>query len=67
MKLRLLIVDDSEDDVFLLVRTLKTGGIELEYRHVETALELMQALKSSSWDLVITDHNMVGFTSKEAL
>lgn len=65
--LQLLVVDDSEDDVFLLVHALKTGGLKLNHQHVETADELSQVLKQQTWDIVITDHNMTGFSSQEAL
>lgn len=65
-KLKLLIVDDSEDDVYLLTHTLNKGGLNYEHCHVETLKELKQALKEH-WDVVITDHHMIGFTSKEVL
>lgn len=64
----LLIVDDSADDVFLLLRALKNGGLNPDYIHVEKQKDLSAALEQEvSWDIVITDHNMVGFTSAEAL
>ena len=64
----LLIVDDSADDVFLLMHALKKGGLNPDYVHVEQQKELATALKQDGpWDIVITDHNMVGFTSAEAL
>lgn len=65
--LHLLVVDDSEDDVFLLVHALKAGGLKLQHQHVETADDLGRALQDSNWDIVITDHNMTGFSSQEAL
>jgi len=64
----LLIIDDSEDDVFLLMHALKKGGLNPNYTHVESKEELNEALKNEGpWDLVITDHNMVVFNSTEAL
>lgn len=67
-KLRLLVIDDSEDDVFLLVHAIEQGGINLDYTHVESEEELQQALKGDSvWDIAITDHNMIGFTSQQAI
>ncbi len=65
-KLRVLVVDDSEDDVFLLIRELRKGGIIPEYQRVDSEITLRQALKQA-WDIVITDHNMPGFSSEEAL
>jgi len=51
---------------FLLMRELKKGGITPEYVRVDSEHTLRQALKKH-WDLVITDHNMPGFSSEEAL
>ena len=65
-KLHLLIIDDSEDDVFLLVHTLNKGGLDFEYVHVETLKELESSLEQN-WDVVITDHHMMGFSSKDVL
>lgn len=65
--LRLLFVDDSEDDVFLLVHALRKGGLIINHKHVETAKDLIQTLRDENWDVVITDHNMTGFSSQEAL
>ena len=65
--LRLLVIDDSEDDVLLLIRALHKGGITFESAHVETAEELRSTLSTSQWDIVISDHSMLGFTSSEVL
>lgn len=65
---KLLIVDDSEDDVYLLMHALKKGGLKPNHTHVENKIELNDALEHQGpWDLVITDHNMVVFNSTEAL
>ncbi len=64
--LRFLIVDDSEDDTLLIIRELKKGGISPDYLRVDNAVKLAKALKDP-WDLVISDHNMPGFSSEEAL
>lgn len=66
-KLRILIVDDSEDDVFLIIYTLHQGSLEFEFTHAEKREEFAAALKEGDWDIVITDHNMIGFSSQEAL
>ena len=65
--LHLLIVDDSEDDVFLMTETLREGGLELDYEQVDNPHDLKSALENTPWDIVITDHNMMGFSSREAL
>lgn len=65
--LRLIIVEDSEDDMLLLLLELKRGGYEPDYIRVETAEDLKKALQDGSWDLIISDHAMPYFSSPEAL
>lgn len=65
--LSLLVVEDSEDDVILMQRVLSKAGYETDLLRVENGKELEQALTTHSWDLVITDHNIPGFSSGEAL
>ena len=66
--MRVLIVEDSEDDTTLLVRELRRGGYEVTFQRVETAQELRKALDgSSSWDVVIADYNLPCFSAPAAL
>ncbi len=65
--LRILLVEDSEDDAFLLFREIKSAGYDIESCRVETAADLIQSLKDEDWDIVITDHNLPGFDSSAAL
>jgi diguanylate cyclase (GGDEF)-like protein len=65
--LRLLLVEDSEDDALLIVRELRKGGYAPEWARVDTAEGLEHALQSDAWDVVITDHNMPRFSSQAAL
>jgi DNA-binding NtrC family response regulator len=65
--IRILIVEDSEDDALLLLRELRRGGYIPEHRRVETEMEMVQEMSHQDWDLVITDHNMPNFSSSAAL
>lgn len=65
--IQLLMVDDSEDDVYLLNWNLKKQGLNYEHCHVITLSELDKALDKRSWDVVISDHHLIGFTSKEVI
>ncbi len=67
LKLRVLIVEDSEDDCLLLIHELRRGGYEPDFVRVENKEELQEALLSSSWDIVITDHRLPQFSSDAAL
>jgi PAS domain S-box-containing protein len=65
--LRVLIVEDSEDDVLLLLRELKRGGYEVRHERVDTAEAMEKALSKGRWDVVISDYYMPGFRAPEAL
>lgn len=65
--LRLLLVEDSENDALLVVRELSKNGFTLEHVRVDTQAGLRSALDEGDWDIVITDHNMAGFNSDETL
>lgn len=66
-RLRVLLVEDSEDDAALLLRELRKGGYAAESLRVDNAVDLEAALAGQRWDLVITDHNLPGFSSAAAL
>jgi two-component system cell cycle sensor histidine kinase/response regulator CckA len=64
--MRVLIVEDSEDDAALLHLLLRQAGYEVSSERVDTASGLSQAL-NKDWDLIISDHSMPHFTGTEAL
>ena len=66
-RLRLLLVEDSEDDAILLKRELEKGGFSPEIRRVETVEAYRQALGEGGWDLVIGDYVLPSFSGTEAL
>ncbi|HXS15630.1 MAG TPA: ATP-binding protein, partial [Polyangiaceae bacterium] len=65
--LKILIVDDNEQDAALVIRTLAKGGIQVESRRVETEVEMREQLLSKSWDVVICDFTMPKFSALSAL
>ena len=65
--LRVLVVEDSEDDVLLIVRELRRSGYDLTYRQVQTAEEMRSALSQEPWDVVIADYAMPRFSGMAAL
>ena len=65
--LRALIVEDSEDDSALLLLELRRGGYDPTWKRVETAAGMKASLAESSWDLVISDYRMPGFSALDAL
>jgi PAS domain S-box-containing protein len=65
--LRVLIVEDSEDDAELLLFELRRGGFEVDYRRVQTAAAMREALRPNAWDVVVSDFSMPDFTAVDAL
>ena len=65
--LRVLIVEDSEDDARLLLRELRRGGFETAWQRVETADGMNAALAREKWDLIVADYTMPQFTGLGAL
>jgi PAS domain S-box-containing protein len=65
--LKVLLVEDSEDDALLLLRELRRGGYEPLCERVDTAAGMEAALDERAWDLVIADHSMPAFSSSAAL
>ena len=64
---RLLLVEDNEDDAVLIASQLRRGGIDVSYDRVDTAGTMIAALSRSTPDLVISDCRMPAFDSQEAL
>jgi len=65
--LRVLMVEDSEDDVFLAMRLLKNAGYEPEYARVETAEAMRAALQEKVWDVIVCDYQMPQFDGPAAI
>ena len=65
--LRVLIVEDSVEDTFLIVRELQRGGFNVTFERVETASTMRAAIDAQSWDLVISDYSMPSFSGTAAL
>ena len=67
VELKVLLVEDSEDDALLLVRSLRKGGYDPTWERVDTPQDMEAALDGAGWDLVISDHSMPAFSSSAAL
>jgi signal transduction histidine kinase len=63
----LLIVEDSEEDYFLTLATLKRQGIQAQCERVEDEVGMRAALARKRFDAVISDHNLPNFSSFGAL
>lgn len=65
--LRVLFVEDSEDDMFFTVQELKKGGFAPEYERAQSLEDIQSALDRKAWDVIISDHSMPGFSSFDVL
>jgi diguanylate cyclase (GGDEF)-like protein/PAS domain S-box-containing protein len=66
-QLRLLIVENSENDAYLIKRELNRGGYEVALTRVETKAAFRSALEQEPWDLIISNYNLPGFDGITAL
>ncbi|MGQ3050169.1 MAG: hybrid sensor histidine kinase/response regulator [Roseateles sp.] len=66
-RIRVLAVEDSENDFRLAVRLLRRAGFEPDCQRVQDLQSLRQALIEGPWDAVISDFSMPGFSGLEAL
>jgi diguanylate cyclase (GGDEF)-like protein len=65
--LRLLQVEDTEDDAVLVQVALLRSGFDVFAKRVDTADGLRRELDNAQWDIVIADYTMPGFSGTKAL
>ena len=65
--LRVLIADDSENDVLILLHALGKAGYKPIHERVASGPGMRAALQRQAWDIVISDYEMPGFGGFEAL
>src|SRR6266850_2169704 len=65
--LRVLIVEDSEEDSELVVHELRRAGFDPDRKRVQSRETMREALSRDTWEIVISDDNMPGFNSAGAI
>lgn len=65
--LRVLFVEDMEDDALLLIRELTRAGYDLVQERVEDIAGMKAALENRDWDLIIADYNLPRFSGLAAI
>ena len=66
--INLLLVDDSEDELYILEDELVVGGLSVFIQRVDNEQDLLSALVLSiEWDIALVDYFMPGFSAQEAL
>lgn len=66
-KIRVLVIEDNEDDARLEIDELKSGGFDIEYELVETRKDTREALTTKEWDFIISDYSLPQYSGMEAL
>ena len=64
--MRVLHLEDSEDDHALTVLQLQRAGMRVQWRRVDTLEHFEQAL-AEDWDAILSDYSLPGFTGLDAL
>jgi two-component system, cell cycle sensor histidine kinase and response regulator CckA len=65
--LRILFVENSDQDIALVLAELGRGGYEPVIEQVMTAEAMRTALDEKTWDIILCDHTLPEFNSWEAL
>ena len=65
--LRVLMVEDSENDAMLVARELRRSHAPLHFERVEDGPSMRAALASGSWDIILSDWSMPKFDALAAL
>lgn len=66
-KLKILLLEDDEDDVFFIEQELIKAGFKFVHLVVDTKSEFKKALESFHPDVILSDHALPTFNSAEAL
>lgn len=66
-KIKILMVEDSEDDELLLIRAIKREGFLVKHLRVETETAMIEALLNQEWDLILSDYSLPSFNGLIAL
>jgi two-component system, cell cycle sensor histidine kinase and response regulator CckA len=65
--IRLLLVEDSDDDAELVLQHLKKEGFAVNFERVQNEEDMRTALKRAEWDIVVSDYWMPRFSGLAAL
>ena len=65
--LRILLIEDSEEDAELLLAEIRRAGFDPVHTRVETLEGMQKALAGNEWDVVISDYTLPQFSGIAAL
>ena len=65
--LRVLMVEDSDEDTELVIRELRRGGYDVSFERVDTPQAMSASLDNRTWDVVICNFSLPHFGGPDAL
>jgi two-component system cell cycle sensor histidine kinase/response regulator CckA len=65
--LKVLLIEDRDDDALLIARHLSRAGYDLLIHRVETEEALRDALTTGSWDVILSDYVLPRLNCEKAL
>lgn len=65
--LRVLLIEDSENDAELLLLELRRSGYEVESERVETRADMQAMLSEKEWEVILSDYTLPQFSAPQAL
>lgn len=66
-ELRILMLDDNVDDVFLTARALEQGNVKCQIAHAATKDDFIAHLEAQRPDVILSDHGLPAFDGFTAL
>ena len=66
-KLKILYIEDSENDAVLMTHHLRGLCKDIHYKRVESRTELHKILKKEKWDVIIIDNALPTMTALDAI
>jgi len=65
--LKVLVIEDSDDDAVLLAEEIRRGGYSPDFDRVEDEGQLRRKLAANDYDIIVSDYSLPQFTALEAL
>lgn len=65
--LRVLIIEDSQDDLQLILRHFKRNEYKIDYKNVCDAAGFKKSIRENGWDVIVSDYKLPEFSVDSAM